>query len=461
MIKKFDTEAAYEAAEKSTAESTISLVDENNSTKIDGVNVVTKSPKIGDILCVNADGDKLWIAFGTYNSGSLPSGYTAKGVVAKRHGNILLIASTTNKVQKWLEVYPYVVTDYVLDGAEHTVQLRLTGLPSTTTWFDFTYTATTDDEFVTALQAFLTDNSLTNWSAYKDDAGRVILQRNDYTNWEYYTSTRTYCKGGLTLTEKVKLDVTEILGGFRDGFYSKCGKRMNGLWNFKRGKDYLSDDIDWSTAFNPTSPVTADMTGYPVCLPAYLGKSDARKDDDGNYVDYCAHLREAWGEGEEGWINYLKAATIVPRSPMGGSGQCRNELEITNAFSEITYKDTDGNDQPLYTAFKFCHDTDLGTDGLTAGNFFLPNLTTIIDYLGEATLGISGVTSSTCDPLNRSLAAIGADRRQVNWTMWTCSPNRVSFARNANGHGYFEGSYYCYRNCVGPLALYTLPAEQE
>ena len=99
MIKKYDTEAAYEAAEKSKTESTIAYVEENKSCKVDGVNVVTPSPGIGDILCVNADGEKLWIACDTYNAGSLPSGYTAQAVVAARHGRILTIA---NKEWEWI-----------------------------------------------------------------------------------------------------------------------------------------------------------------------------------------------------------------------------------------------------------------------------------------------------------------------------------------------------------------------
>lgn len=454
MIKKYDTEAAYEAATKSTTESTISHVEESKSCKVDGVNVVTPSPGIGDILCVNTDGEKLWIACDTYNADSLPSGYTAQAVVAARHGMQLILAYKKCLVAKYLPVYPYIVSDYVLDGAKHTVQIRLHGKPSTSTYYDFVYTATTDAEFVATLQSFLTEKGESDWSAYIDDDGKVILQYNNHTSAEYYSTSYTHQNGGIKLTMKFLQDANDIIGGTTDSPFIRYGLKRNGLWHEARGLDFFKNDSS-SSMFNPNSALSS-IPYYPICYPAYTGQSEYRKNDDGTYIDNCAYLRELFGEGEEGWKNYIHQMTIDKRSPMLTNGQHRDSLRITNELAAITYKDTDGNSQSLYPLAKFAHDVDLGTDGLGAGSFFVPSLAQYADILGYVTAGVSG---NSFDPMNRSLKAIGGDVRTAEMTYSTLLPGGAVSVWIAGYSGVAAGSGVWSAKRSAPFALYELPSE--
>ena len=89
-----------------------------------------------------------------------------------------------------MEVYPYVVSGYELDGTEHTATLKLHGSET----FDFKYTASTDNEFAEALKSFLTGHSFTDWSAYIKD-GEVYLQYDNYTSAEYLSASITQATG--------------------------------------------------------------------------------------------------------------------------------------------------------------------------------------------------------------------------------------------------------------------------
>ena len=202
MIRKYNDNAAYEAAQKPSDESLVSLIDDTNTIRVDGVNVLTCQPKKGDILCHDAEGNSRFIVLDTFNADTFPEDWETVGVVALRRGNELMVVAKENAAQKWMDVYPYVVTGYELDGEEHTAQLRLHGRPTTTTYYEFAYTASTVDEFVTALQQFLTASGETDWSAYKDTDGRVILQYDNYTTTEYYTANLTRSSSSTTTTPR-------------------------------------------------------------------------------------------------------------------------------------------------------------------------------------------------------------------------------------------------------------------
>lgn len=457
MIQKFYTKAEWDAATKSTTESTIAYVEDTKECLVNGVNVITDSPTVGDILCVNSDGAKLWIMCDTYQAASLPAGYEAKAVVAGRHGRELLIACKDRPAAKWLEVYPYIVNGYTLDGASHTVRFRLAGKPSASTWYEMSYSATTDDEFLAALQNMLTANSITDWSAYKNAAGEIILQRNNYASYENLAPATTYYSGDISLTAQVERDFTGVAGSFVSNQISEYNTRLQGaLWNYERASNHFRADIS-SSAYNPTSDVSGP-TAYPICLPAYLGQSEYRKDSEGNYVDHCAGVRAIFGEGEEGWLKYMKAIRYKKRDSMYGGGMCRNLTELTQKMSAKTYTDTEGAEQPLYPAFKACADIDLGTDGLEAGDFFLPSLNVILDSPLSSTPYGNGA-GGKADPMNRSLIAIGGTTRAGDNTFWTCAAINRATAWIASSKGIVDGTNACNSPGVAPFALYTLPTE--
>ena len=86
-ILKFDNKAAYDAATKSTTESSVSLIKDSESVVYDNVNVIVSVPEVGDILFLDANNERHFLKHDTYNSASFPSGCTFVGVVFDVQGN--------------------------------------------------------------------------------------------------------------------------------------------------------------------------------------------------------------------------------------------------------------------------------------------------------------------------------------------------------------------------------------
>ena len=443
MIKTYPDRAAHDAAVKSEMESTVALIENINETVIDGVNAVVDQPGVGDIVCRDENRKIKFIALDTFHAGVFPAAWETLGVVALRRGNELMIVAKENASQKWMDVYPYVVTGYELDGTEHTAQLRLHGRPTTSTYYEFKYTASTVDEFVTALQQFLATNGETDWSAYKDTDGRVILQYDNYTTSEYYTASLTQATG-LTLTGKITLDVPEAA----PSFLRECGTRGNGVWNAARAKVYFRTD-NTSSAFNPTSPISS-IPSYPICWPGFAGISEHR---DG---DMCLWLRQQYCKdpahpAEAEWEAYMDDICLKVPAMTGGAGiKWRDGKAVTDSLKDITYLAADGTRKPLYPAARYCSQ-------FFGGEGFLPSAPQFYELMKDATYGLSGVTRDKADPVNRSLYAIGGSALGVTSAWWLCLRVSAASACCANPAGNVDYSGPFYGPRCAPLSLLTLP----
>lgn len=441
MIKNYPDKAAHDAAEKSEMESTVALIENVNEIAIDGVNVVTSQPKVGDIVCHDENRQIRFIALDTYQGGVFPAAWETIGVVVLRKGNQIKAVAKENASQKWMDVYPYVVTGYELDGTEHTAQLRLHGKPTTATFYEFKYTASTVDEFVTALQQFLSTNGETDWSAYKDAQERVILQYDNYTSGEYYTSTITYATG-LTLTAKVTVDCPQ-----QPSFWRKCGNRGNGVWHAGRAKVYFRDDLS-STAYNPTTDVESVPT-YPICWPAFAGTSQYQE-------DHCLWLRQQYCADpahptEEEWERYIDDIVhIIPYMLAGNAPKWRDGALLSEALKGITYRATDGTQKPLYPAVEYCSQ-------FFGGKGYLPSMAEMVECFGNVTYGLTGVTRDKADPINRSLYAIGGSAVGCTSPWWSSGRGYIYGSWYANGSGVIDGNGFCSSRRCAPLVLLTLP----
>ena len=443
MIKTYPDRAAHDAAVKSEMESTVALIENINETVIDGVNAVVDQPGVGDIVCRDENRKIKFIALDTFHAGVFPTAWETIGVVALRRGNELMVVAKENAAQKWMDVYPYVVTGYELDGTEHTAQLRLHGKPTTSTYYDFAYTASTVDEFVTALQQFLTTSGETDWSAYKDTDGRVILQYDNYTTSEYYTASLTQATG-LTLTGKVTLDVPEAA----PSFLRECGTRGYGVWNAARAKVYFRTD-NTSSAFNPTSPISS-MPLYPICWPGFAGISEHRDGDNCLWLrqQYCADPEHPT---EAEWEAYMDHICLKVPAMTGGAGiKWRDGKAVTDSLKDITYLAADGTRKPLYPAVRYCSQ-------FFGGEGFLPSAAQFYELMKDVTYGLSGVTRDKADPVNRSLYAIGGSALGVTSPWWLCLRGSAASAYCAYGAGVVDNADFSYGRRCAPLSLLTLP----
>ena len=419
MIKIFDTKASYDAASKSQAESDISLVKANNTAYVNGTNVCISQPKVGDIRIQKDDSSISYISLDTYKSGAFPSGWTTLGVVAARSGNKVIvipkIANNDERNLKWMDVYIYVVTGYVLDGASHTASINLQGSGA----LDFTYTASDTAAFVTALKQFIVNAGKSSYfSAYLHADGRVMLQ------WDTYNAAYSTSATGLTLTPKAALDYSTIYASPM----RKCGTTGGGVWNFESAVQYFKND-NQSTSYNPASDVTS-IPYYPICKPGYLGTSQYQS-------DHCAYLRNIYGEGESGWLAYMHAIEMQENSPFAsGKEELRYGDKATETLGDVTYTASDGSTKYLYPAFHYCKS--IGCRMTTMWEFERIAKSWKLDY---------------SDAVNRSYYAVCGQHLPPASDWWLCSRGSVADSFGASSIGHVDGSSFFYRHLVLALSL--------
>ena len=404
---------------------------------------MTKSPKIGDIVCYDENRKVKFIALDTFHAGTFPAAWETVGVVVLRKGNKVTICSKNNEAKKFMEVYPYIVSGYTLDGVEHTAQLRLHGKPSTRTWYEFKYTANTDSEFVAQLKQFLTDNGETDWSAYMDAQCRVILQYDNYTSGEYLTTTLTYVSG-LTLTGQVTVDCPQ-----QPDFWRKCGNRGNGVWHAERAKVYFRNDLS-TPAYNPATDVNS-VPEYPICWPAFAGTSQYQS-------DHCLWLRQQYCKDpahptEAEWEAYIDDITHrIPYMLAGNAPKWRDGALLSEPLKGITYRATDGTQKPLYPAVEYCSQ-------FFDGKGYLPSMAEQIECFGNVTYGLTGVTRDKADPINRSLYAIGGSAIGCASGWWSSGRGYTGSNWCAVSLGNIDTGHFCLsRHCV-PLVFFELPLD--
>ena len=420
----------------------VSLSENTNEVDITGVNVVTKSPKVGDIVCYDENRKIKFIALDTFHAGTFPAAWETVGVVVLRKGNQVTICSKHIAWRKFMEVYPYIVTGYQLDGAEHTSQLRLHGKPTTSTYYEFKYTANTDSEFVTQLKQFLTDNGEANWSAYLMD-GKVYLQYDNHTTAEEYSSYKTQATG-LTLTAKVMIDFPE---GHPD-CWRKCGNQGNGVWNPATVKSNYKTDIS-AAVNNPSSDVHSEPS-YPVCWPAFAGTSQYQE-------DHCLALRQKYCKDPvhptiEEWEAYIDGLCHkIPYMLGGHAPKWRDGKALCDKVKDIEYQASDGTRKKLYPFISYC-------SSFFDGGGYLPSMTEFIEAFQDITYGLSGVTRDKADAINRSLYVIGGDAMYCNHGHWI--PYRYknyNYTMIMSSSGCIDGAYLYMELKSVPFARIELP----
>ena len=418
----------------------VSLSENTNEVDITGVNVVTKSPKVGDIVCYDENRKVKFIALDTFHAGTFPAAWETVGVVVLRKGNQVTICSKYNESKKFMEVYPYIVTGYQLDGSEHTAQLRLHGKPSTTTYYEFKYTANSDSEFVTQLKQFLTANGETDWSAYLMD-GKVYLQYDNYESPEYYTSAITYA-AGLMLTAKVTTDYPA-----QPVFRMRSDTLGFGIWNARRAKEYFRSDLQFSD-YNPSSNVS-NVPSYPVCYPAFCGTSQYQE-------DHCLYLRQRYCKDPNHptvaeWEKYIDDLThIIPYSLGGHASKWRDGKVLSDKIKDVEYQATAGIRKKLYSGIDYCSQ-------FFDGKGYMPSVTEFIECFRNVTYGLAGVTRDKADEINRSLFKMGGSSIGSNISRAVMARIYSNTCLVAGGSGGFTLSYlYNSLICI-PFARIELP----
>lgn len=383
-------------------------------------NVFVKIPERGD-ACVGRLSDKklFYIKADTLVTSELDkSEWEVQGVVSHREGKKVTIVGLNNSGNiAFCDRVWYYLSGYTLDGAEHTIVLAI---PTKANWDrsvekTITYTASTVEEFISALNAaFEADTDFTDQDWYADLTadGRVRVHY-AFVVWQNYNFT---AKSGITKTNSMP----EFKQCTRLRRKSGQATKVGGICSWHRSLDYYRND-------NGASPEQggrrAEQTSikqeWPINLPTWLGTSTK------NPGDFCKPLRGVYGEGEEGWLRFMRSCVSITDTDYGI--MMYDGREMSKLLSSFTYTSRKVA-EPKYMcpASGWC--TSFSTSCLQVGLWHLPAPKELVELMRDITQG-----TGTPDVLNRTIVAAGGKAISNGSSQWTCARYNPYHAWHCNG----------------------------
>src|SRR5574344_111538 len=430
-INEYNSAEEYAADVRPSGGSSVSSIP--NGRVYDGVNVYVETPGVGDAVVIDADNQIKFLKTGTINTSLLPSTHTTVGVVGYRFGNQVLVINKTNTSKRWADVYRWTVSGW--SGYTSAVSVTLKADNGTVLISDvsFTPSGTTDAAtFVDDFNQFLARNGVATsyYRMYVEAIHNVatpVLVLETYTSYSFSATL-----SGLSLTP---YNGTEYDAGPSLIRNNMLAGGEGAIMNLDRAIAYLTQDLAAGTC-NPSSRVNGDTT-YPVCLPGYLGTSGKVSDDN------CAWLRNKYGEGYAGWINYLKNSSARFVTEYNGTSWLDGK-KLTYAHVGKTYKNASGVDTLAYPAFEYCAAVGYDAPGLEKGNWFLPSLYEMVPVWSQLKYGNGTNGSRSADPINAGLAAIGGSSISNGAGAWSSVRSDAYGAWVFYGGGGFVSGYYFY-----------------
>lgn len=418
----------------------------------------TNLPKRGDV-CVGNLSTKKKLFIRLESIASLAdidqSKYEIQGVVVKRDGkDVTIVHPTMRASKKWSARYSFALTGFTLDGTARTGVLSICDSSSWGTYKDYTinYNASSAADLCQQLNVVFSADTI-------EYSGEQV--ENPFKNQDWYAQTGWNGSGDTAITlHFAYVDTKQASNKGKSGFTLTANLlssvvarasilRRNGnaggsgaLSSWYRALYYFRSDLT-AADYNPNSEVTTTKRTAPVCLPAYLGKSENRKDGQGNYLDYCSLLRSVYGEGEEGWLNFMASLMPVIPTDRGNMGMT-DGLERTKILASYKYSSQTKNGQPLCPAADYCYSA--ATQCIPQGNWFLGTARDI-SWLLDGVMYSSHSNSRNSDPMNKALLLIGGSAIGNGSYYWSCLRYSATYAWSAYGgvgnfsYGSMYGSY--------------------
>ena len=458
MIKYYENEAAYKAdTGKGAAESQVSLIGEGNECRYDGRNVVVglRSATTGSIAVLDGSHALRFAAPGTFKADGLSEGSEVVGVVVigvdhqDFRGEVAVMSKTFATAQmlgRWFVR----LSGHTLDGTDRTGTLSV--WEASDNWaavHDYTvgYNADSAEALASQLNTYFRMNepfTAQDWVAEADGNGNVTL----HYSYTHYRQASNTAKDGFALANASAPEwaaTTRMLR--RNGRRSGEGT----ITNWPRALAYFRGDNS-DTTYNPASDVTTTKIPYPICLPGYLGTSQYQS-------DHCAYLRGIYGEGEEGWLKFMKSFLPVRPSEYGIYDETRYGTERRNTYylAGLTYKGQAGVEKYASPAARMAAELGYDHDLLRQGEWVLPDIDRVFGIVGQ--LKYPTTDGRDADPVNAALEAIGAPALGNNSSVWSCSRCGPSGGWVANGNnGCANGNTLNSRYVAAPLVLLKVTA---
>lgn len=338
----------------------------------DGV-TVTQNPQPGDILYLNADGERVWVKNDNdqLTAANIPAGWTLVGYVYHRGKTDIIdgetdddrLVAVINHVgtdEKYLDVVLYAWTDVVLDGEEHTKTMTMNitqpggesaGDRDTVT---VTYQATTLAEAAAAVQEVIegiaraadtaagrtTGKYEDLWHAYADEEhGRVIIQCDSFQSYRQVNQM-----SGVSLVSYAGTSANSTNGVRQDG-------TTGGPLNAARGTIYYGT--------HGTADTTLGLSGGFMTRASFDNSTNAEviayKEDGGTYESYVREYK----------------MLAIPQPRRQGCFTLPHASKMSAAVAAKTAPLKGGGEKYIFPALHAAYAVGYDAPGLEQGNWYL------------------------------------------------------------------------------------------
>lgn len=405
-IKSYPNKAAYDAAVKPTIESQVSTIETTREILVDGVNVITTSPTVGDVVFLNESNEITYVKGGSWiQKAIIPSAWVHVGYVYLRKGRQVGVIDKNAADQKWLDVCQYAIT--AISSTSLTINLSMApSYAQVATTVELASTdidATNAAAISAAVAAKATEVGDTRaWWAYLADADgnkvdengtQIIIQCDTCTDYRFYNVSATGC----TIAHISWGDMPENSVYWRGerGYYTNYW----GVMNIEKTKAWTTGSGRVPTQNEPVGPRAGNDA--PV-KPSEFASSQ-----------YCADLRAAYSSYEE----YLEKCYAVVCPQKYGCFALPDGAAMAERYARKTAPTKDGGNKYKYPALYYGYNRTYGVDGLDFGDWHLPGVLEGTELMKDACLAAlaPSITKMGTTSINNSTYRWFAGRYNVNY----------------------------------------------
>lgn len=414
-IKSYANKAAYDAAVKPTIESQVSMIETTREIIVDGVNVITTSPVVGDLVFLNESNGITYVKGGSWiQKAIIPSAWVHVGYVYLRKGRQVGVIDKNTADLKYLDVCQYAIT--AISSTTLAIKLRMSPDYAVDTTVDVTLTSTAIDATSAAEISAAVDTKATAvgdtkaWWAYLADAEgnkvesggtQIIIQCDTCVDYRFYVVSATGC----TIAHITWGTMPESSAYWRGerGYYTNYW----GVQNIERTKAWATSNGRVPAADEPVGP--------------RAGNDAPVKPSEFESSQYCADLRAAYKTYEE----YLEKCYMVVYPQKYGCFALPSGKDMSEKYARMTAPTKAGGTKYKYPALYYGYAKSFGVDGLDFGDWYLP-----------------GVDEGTMLMKDETLAALTPSISKMGTTAINNSTHRW-FAQRYNVYSaWFFGGYY-------------------
>lgn len=372
-------------------------------------NRFTGNPQRGDaVVGDTATGKIRYIEADTFSASALPSAYETIGAVYKRYGNKVGIVYKTSANKTYCPYIFWKITGYTIGSSVSGTLTYYTssGTAATAEITAFTPTSKQNlcDQLITQFSA-ISELVTQKWLAYVDDDDNVIVLQ----KFNHYMQSQNKFTGTLKMSCVTLPDVPSYASGrLKNGLGT-----AQGIINMPRAEYYFRNTKNASIAseFKVSAAITS-LRHLPVSLDCWTDTDN----------DYCALLKQTYGDGESGWLKFLDSCREVHFGNKGLGqhaefGAYYTKLEASKTLpSAYLSAYTDITDATLCPAASYCDK--IATTCLPAGSFHMPAAGELADISDGITYGTGTLAS---DKMNTTLYAMGGTRISNSAHLWSVS----------------------------------------